>query len=741
MKTNGREIWVACGLLAALVWMASPLPADSGPPAPTVRLDAVVEDTSVHLVAKANGPLEFTTHQPTGRVFLVDFVGQAPKAAIGARVLDSELVTSYRVLQYRAGSRPIVRLEILLKADASPRVERVSDQHLAVVVEAAQGAAARQAPAHRRAATATQILRVHLDQVDQEARVRIEADGRLDYRATRLSNPERLVVDFTGAKVRAAGQGIQGNGQPVRGVRMGQFKPDVARVVVDLEAPTAYKATRNGNALTIAFPAPARTADQSIGPLPLPATLTEPLAALASPVPQRAGDAGDAPTEKTAAAAAETARPMVPSAQAAQARYSGEPISVNLKDVDLKDFFRLIHEISGINVVLDPAVSGTLTIVLDDVPWDQALDIVLRNNGLERQLEGNVLRIATRETLKREAEVQRDLARAQAEATEQVVTFRTLSYAKASVVSETLKRFLSSRGEVLADERSNMLIIRDIPSVIPQLDSLITQLDRKSQQVEIEARVVAATRAFAREIGTQFGFATTADANSRNLNTIGGGVGQPGFVSPFERLTGPLPPLVVEDSGSIPLNTNLAARAPTSAISFFHSSPNLALDFILTAAENRGVGKLLSKPKVFTQNNHKGLVKQGTKIPVQTIINNTITVQFIDAVLKLEVTPQITAEGTVFMDVVVENTAIDEGVPRVNNIPALSTQSVESRITVGDGDTFVIGGVIISSQRTDVAQVPLIGSIPVIGHLFKRTSVNTQSQELLFFLTPRIVPN
>ena len=159
-----------------------------------------------------------------------------------------------------------------------------------------------------------------------------------------------------------------------------------------------------------------------------------------------------------------------------------------------------------------------------------------------------------------------------------------------------------------------------------------------------------------------------------------------------------------------------------------------------TAAESKGVGKLLSKPKIITQNNEKAAVKQGTKIPIQTTINNTISVQFIDAVLKLEVTPQITADGTVFMDVLVENTQIDAGIPRVQGIPALDTEAAETKVTVADGGTVVIGGIIVSSQRTDIFQVPVVGSLPLIGHLFKRTSVSTSSQELLFFLTPRIIP-
>jgi type IV pilus assembly protein PilQ len=190
----------------------------------------------------------------------------------------------------------------------------------------------------------------------------------------------------------------------------------------------------------------------------------------------------------------------------------------------------------------------------------------------------------------------------------------------------------------------------------------------------------------------------------------------------------------------MPLITNLAAGTPTSGLFLGHRSPNFAVDFFITAAESKGVGKLLSKPKVITQNNEKATVKQGTKIPIQTTINNTISVQFIDAVLKLEVTPQITAEGTIFMDVLVENTQIDTGIPRVQGIPALNTQSAETKVTVPDGGTVVIGGIIITSQRVDISQVPLVGSLPLIGHLFRRTNTTTQSQELLFFLTPRIIP-
>jgi type IV pilus assembly protein PilQ len=619
--------------------------------------------------------------------------------------------------------------------------------------------------------TAAVISSVAITQDVQRAAVRVEGAGHLDVHAVRMQNPERLVLDFAGARMSVHQSSIPGVSAPVRSVRMGQFRPDVARVVIDLTNSAPYQIAHDGSAIVVYLesqtadsttPAPVSstssgpaTAPQANGPgnakpdshFPLPNQMTQPVAALGAPAPAAAQQAAQQAVQQasTAAATVATQQPgnatMSPAPSQAPSRYTGEPISVNLKDVDLKDFFRLIHEISGLNVVLDPNVKGTLTIVLDEVPWDQALDIVLQNNGLDKQLNGNVLRIATRDTLKKEAETARDLQRAQAEAVAPVTVTRVLSYAKAATMKDTLKKFLSSRGDIFSDDRSNQLVIRDIPSVIPTIDNLIRQLDRKSQQVEIEARVVSASRSFSQDIGVQWGFAGTTTSG----RTIFGGAPSVG-VSPITTGTGlPQPPLVstATTGGSntgLPFNVNLGAGVPTSGIYFGHRSPNFAVDLFITAAESKGVGKLLSKPKIITQNNEKAEVKQGTKIPIQTTINNTISVQYIDAVLRLQVTPQITAEGTVFMDVLVENTQIDNGIPRVQGIPALDTQSAETKVLVADGGTVVIGGIIVTQQQTQVNQVPIVGSLPIVGYLFRRTSVTIQSQELLFFLTPRIIP-
>jgi len=468
-------------------------------------------------------------------------------------------------------------------------------------------------------------------------------------------------------------------------------------------------------------------------------------AATQAAVPSQTAPA-PAPQAASAEPAPSASASVVRQDQMNSAKYTGSPISVNLKNVDLQDFFRLVHEISGLNVVVDPSVKGTLTLVLDNVPWDQALDIVLQNNDLDKQLDGNVLRIATKETMKKEADEQKELAKAQVEAADMVTTTRTLNYAKASDLVDTIKKFLSPRGDVLADSRTNTLIISDIPSVLPVVDNLLRELDKKTQQVEIEARVVAANRNFSRELGSQFAFAGSA-TNGRNLF---GGVPVVG-TSPIGRFVPPLPaPPVITGSTaptsstptavSMPLVTNLATNVPTSGVSYAFSSANFALDYIISAAEAKGVGKLLSAPKEVVQNNEQATIKQGTKIPIQTVINNTISVQFVDAVLELQVTPQITDQGTIFLTVHVENTQIDPSIPRIQGIPALDTQAQDTRILVSDGQTVMIGGIIVSNQQNNINEVPFVGSLPIIGQLFRHTTISTSSQELLFFVTPRLLP-
>jgi type IV pilus assembly protein PilQ len=587
------------------------------------------------------------------------------------------------------------------------------------------------------------ISGVEVAQSGLETTVRITGAGDLRYQSSRLDSPPRLVLDFADTRLEVKKYRVASEFVPVVGVRMGQPVPGQSRVVIDLTADSHYTVQEQGSSVTLSFAAPAASAtaaaprpthkpaqrklvDARVPEMPLPNWLTDKGFALGSPA-----SGPEAPVAQNPAADPQAA------AAAPEKKYTGDPISVNLKDVDLKDFFRLIHEISGLNVVLDPAVRGTVTLVLDEVPWDQALDIVLRNNGLTKEIDGNVLRIATQDTLRHEADQRRDLAKAQAESIEPVTVTRVLSYAQSAAMVNTVKKFMTSRGDVIADQRSNTLIIRDIPSSIPKIDSLIKQLDRKSQQVEIDARVVQTSRNFAHEIGTEFGF--SAPTGVTGNTAFGGLTGISSFLSPvIHSVTTPF----ATGGGStnqIPLFSNLPASGPTSGFTFATQGHNYAIDFILSLMETRGVGKILSEPRGITQNNEKLTVKQGQQIPIQTNINNTISTQYVDAVLKLEVTPQITADGTVFLDIDVENTQIDKAIT-VQSEPGLDTQSTQTKVLVNDGGTVVIGGVVVTNQNTTIDQVPLLGSLPLIGNLFKHTAISTSTQELMFFVTPRILP-
>jgi type IV pilus assembly protein PilQ len=412
----------------------------------------------------------------------------------------------------------------------------------------------------------------------------------------------------------------------------------------------------------------------------------------------------------------------------ASPKYTGEPISVNLKDVDLKDFFRLIHEISGLNIVLDPSVKGTVTLVLDDVPWDQALDIVLKNNALDRELQGNVLRIAATDTLRREAVDRRAQSEAVALAVDRQTISRFLSYAKAKEVVPTIKKFLTARGDVISDDRTNSLIISDIPSVLPSLDRLISQLDKKSQEVEIEVRVVSATRSFSRDLGFQLGFNW-----GNGVSTIGGS--NPNGVTNTATTGGGTS---TSAGTGVPLFTNLPATGATTGFSLSNITANYGIDAILTAAETHNLAKVLSRPRVVTQSNVKAEVKQGVKLPVYTAGtgNANASVSYVDAVLRLSVTPQITSDNTIFLTVDVENT---QPSGTINQNYILTTQQATTQVLVTDGGTVVIGGVIQTSNSVSTTQTPLLGNIPWLGNLFKERFVKTETDELIFFITPKII--
>jgi type IV pilus assembly protein PilQ len=768
MKTNWPAIGLACVLLASGSLLANRVGATPDPTSPAVRVTAKITPESVRIVARSTAPFTYSTSRPSDRLIVIDLPGAVAAEASHAQMLSRANVGSYRLVPYTTGSVSGLRLEVLLSGPAQPRFERTSSEELDLIFDSPDAPAAVTPVSARQPAilhsSPARISRVSVSAQGQQPGVQIEGSGDFHYHATRMDNPTRLVLDFADTTVVSSTSTVAGDSALIRNIRIGQFQSDVARVVIQLERWSPYTVTNSSNGLLITFgssvnssddhssslraanskPAQVKSADPVAPQLPLPTWLTQPSFGFASQAP--AAPPAPAPTQQSQTMAI-PAQGVPPSATAPMSpKYTGEPIRVNFKDVDLRDFFRLIHEVSGLNVVLDPSVKGSVTLVMEDVPWDQVLDIVLRNNNLDKQLDGNVLRIASKATIKAEADQKVALLAAEVNSEPVITVTYRLSYAKASnsggsasggktvqgkAMDDLLKPFLSARGSVFGDSRTNTLIIRDVQSTIPKIEDLIKQLDRKSQQVEIEARVVLASRSFAQDIGTQIALGGVNGGNSLS--------GAQGTASPLTHATGtPQPPVVSAGTTALPLLTNLGATAATSGLAFEHMAGSFAIDMIITAAESKGVGKLLSAPKVVTQNNTEGIAQQGTQIPIQTNINNTISTQYISAVLMLKVTPQITADGTIFMIVHIENTQIDSGIPAILGQPALSTQSVDDQVLAKDGQTIVLGGVMVNSQTTQYNEVPLFGSIPVIGNLFKHRTISVQSQELWFFLTPRV---
>ena len=418
--------------------------------------------------------------------------------------------------------------------------------------------------------------------------------------------------------------------------------------------------------------------------------------------------------------------------------FTGHAVTLDFQGADLRAVLRAFAEISGLNVVLDPTIQGAVDVALRDVPWDQALDIILRANKLGHATDGTIVRIAPLTVLAEEEAQRQKLAEAQADAGELRVLTRSLSYAKALDLVQLLKdTSLSRRGNVQVDERTNTIIITDLSGRLTRADDLLKTLDRPEPQVEIEARIVQTTRDFARNIGVQWGF--NGRASTALGNTLPLSFPNQGSITGRTGVTQGAPP---PDPGtdSVSNIVNLGVTAATSGIGLALGSLNgaLNLDVALSALESTGQGRILSTPRVSTQNNIEAEIMQGIQIPIQTVADNTVTVTFRDASLILRVTPQITAANTVIMKILVENSSPDFS-RSVNNIPPIDTQRATTQVLVSTGETTVIGGIHISREQTSQDRTPGLHRLPLLGWLFKRSESSDESRELLIFITPTII--
>jgi type IV pilus assembly protein PilQ len=426
--------------------------------------------------------------------------------------------------------------------------------------------------------------------------------------------------------------------------------------------------------------------------------------------------------------------------------YQGEKLSLNFQNIEVRSLLQVIADFTNFNVVTSDTVSGSLTLRLKDVPWDQALDIILQAKGLGLRKSGNVIWIAPKDeiAIKENAELEASKKKTELEPV-RTQGFQ-LNYTKAEDVAKgligtggggqgsTTSRILSPRGSVLSEQRTNQLFVTDIPSKLEEIQALIAKIDIPVRQVLIEARIVEANDTFGKSLGVRLGGAIQNKAGGQvggPRNVVIGGGGGPG------RLNTDTGGVIDTQFVNLPAVGQGGYDPASFAVSLFNSSATRYLNLEISALEADGKGKIVSSPRIVTADQIKAMISQGTKIPFQKSTSSGATsVEFIEATLKLEVTPQITPEGNVILAVQVNKDSLGTLTALGREI---NVKEVKTQVLVENGGTVVIGGIFEQNDSTNVTKVPLLGDLPVLGHLFKTTTKDSSRTELLVFLTPRIV--
>ena len=426
--------------------------------------------------------------------------------------------------------------------------------------------------------------------------------------------------------------------------------------------------------------------------------------------------------------------------------YSGSKITIDLQNTDIRDFLRILADTGKLNLVMDPDVQGNFGFKFTDTPWDQVLDVVLKNAGLGKEIQNGVLRVAKIDKLQKEEEERKKLDETKALGGQLQTITRPLSYAKVSEVQKILKDILTKRGSAILDDRTNTLIITDLPRTISVIDDLIQTLDVQIQQVQIEARIVEANKNWQQQFGVKWPETNSGNASITSTSSTSTSTPWVGTTAPFwNGANGFSRPASGQQAAigwapGIDGSTSISAPAGEMWLSFI--SNKFSINAILQAMETNGTIKIVSSPKLVTQNNRKATILSGQKIPYPTqqggAAGGAITVAFINANLQLDVTPQITNEGTIIMDLKVEKAAADF-TQTVNGTPTIDTKSIETQVLVRDGGTAVLGGVYVNNSTLQSTGVPFLMNLPLIGFLFRNTTKQEQNTELLIFITPRIL--
>jgi type IV pilus assembly protein PilQ len=678
--------------------------------------------------------------QHDGMVRVVVDGGAEAKGFDGRRVVP---VGDGLVVALGSGAAFDVALDEML--GGSPWTKQPA-QEVAAARAAASAVPAAPAPSGSWTELAT-VQGVEFDTQAERDRITVVADRPLEY-VVHQPDAETVVVSVPGARLqpqldpRIAPE----PGGPVSLVTAFE-QPEMAvpevRIVVERAAGLEPEVTRQGSLMIIEFPRKGGVAATPpvVAKAPSGADATAAAMPMASTAPASIAPAG-------AMLAKPSGPPVVPAGVAAPAsleppaaisllqegglseskQYTGRRISLDFKDIEMADVLRLVADVSDLNVIAGDEVKGKVTIRLVDVPWDQALDVILLTKGLGFMRIGNVLRIAPADLLKKEEEARLQERRAIEQLEDLVVKLQPVNYATAQDVQGMVKQLLTPRGTVQTDKRTNTLIIKDIPSVVDEATALVKAVDTQTPQVMIEAKIVEASLDFSREFGVVWGFGV------QPLN------------DPFDASSG-----LRQPGGSLwTTNTSAANNAqfinpltagPTALFSIagYVLDEKLNLNLQLQAAEVNGDGKVISSPRLVTLDNNKATIEQGVSIPFQTFENGDAQLEFVDAVLKLDVTPHITADRSIIMKIVVSRNAPDDSVFTLTGSPAIAKNQVNTETLVKDGQTLVIGGIYVVDKSERQSSVPYLGDIPMLGALFRNNEISDSRKELLIFVTPRVV--
>jgi type IV pilus assembly protein PilQ len=420
--------------------------------------------------------------------------------------------------------------------------------------------------------------------------------------------------------------------------------------------------------------------------------------------------------------------------QRLQPQFTGERISLSFQNVEVRSLLQIIADVAGTNMVVSDSVSGQMAMRLDNVPWDQALDIILRTKGLGMRQQGNVMLVAPVEELSAREKIELEAQKQKTELAPLRSEIIQVNYARAADMRALLSSgdtsLLSERGRVTVDDRTNTLLVLETREKLDEIRTLVARLDIPVRQVLIESRIVIANEDFARELGTRFGVSTIGSSGSTRIGQSGSNTGSRGVVG------GTIP--APADSYIVNLPS---ASASAGRVAWTILGSDFLIDLELSALQTENRGEVISTPRVVTANGKQAVIEQGREIPYQSTSGNAGTqTQFKKAVLSLTVNPQITPDDRVVLDLSVTNDSQGENVNTgVGSAPAIDTRRLDTQVLIGSGETVVLGGVFQEEKTNSAAKIPFLGDIPLIGSLFRNSSRNSNKRELLIFVTPRVL--